>query len=403
MEEDYIIKEKLHSYPLWKYGRPRLILLDLELTERCNNNCRHCYINLPAEDANAKKKELSTQQLKKIIQEAASLGCIRVRFTGGEALLRNDFEELYLFTRKLGLKVLIFTNATLITERLAKLFSRIPPLDNIEVSIYGMKKASYESVTRAKGSFEAAREGIKLLLEKKVPFIVKGSMLPYAKEELDKFEAWAQGLPWMKKKPTYVIYLDLRCRRDNEKKNRRIKKLRLSPAEGFRMSLRSNSVDFHPLNRKEWRIKYLGPHGDRLFLCSAGLDHACVDAYGYLFPCLMLKHPQTGYDLKRGSLGEGLTGFFAGVRKKRAVASEYLKRCARCFLKGICSQCPAQSWLEHGVLDMPVEYCCRVAHNQAVKFGLLKETEAAWDIDDWKDRVMQVSKKIGMRYCQTMP
>ena len=27
---------------------------DLEITARCNLNCRHCYINLPANDANAR-------------------------------------------------------------------------------------------------------------------------------------------------------------------------------------------------------------------------------------------------------------------------------------------------------------------------------------------------------------
>ena len=34
-----------------------------------------------------------------------------MRFTGGEPLLRPDFEELYLHARRLGMKVLLFTNA----------------------------------------------------------------------------------------------------------------------------------------------------------------------------------------------------------------------------------------------------------------------------------------------------
>ena len=62
--------------------------LDMELTERCNNNCIHCYINLPADDRSAMEKELSTEELKEILKEAATLDYLTVRFTGGEPLLR---------------------------------------------------------------------------------------------------------------------------------------------------------------------------------------------------------------------------------------------------------------------------------------------------------------------------
>ena len=107
----YIVRLSSQESPLWETTRPVLMELDIELTERCNNNCIHCCINLPADDSIAKKRELSTAAIKDILKEAASLGCLSVRLTGGEPLLREDFEELYLYARKLGLKVLLFTNA----------------------------------------------------------------------------------------------------------------------------------------------------------------------------------------------------------------------------------------------------------------------------------------------------
>ena len=42
----YVQHVKRLSRPL----APRLGRLDIELTERCNNNCIHCYINRPAND-----------------------------------------------------------------------------------------------------------------------------------------------------------------------------------------------------------------------------------------------------------------------------------------------------------------------------------------------------------------
>ena len=77
--------------------------LDIELTERCDNDCIHCCINLPAGDAAARAREMTTAQVEDVLRQAADLGCLQVRFTGGEPLLRPDFEELYLFARRLGL------------------------------------------------------------------------------------------------------------------------------------------------------------------------------------------------------------------------------------------------------------------------------------------------------------
>ena len=58
-----------------------------------------------------------------------------------------------------------------------------------------------------------------------------------------------------------------------------------------------------------------------------------------------------------------------------------------CFLKGLCEQCPAKSWMEHGTLDTPVKYFCEIAHAQAEFLGLLEENEKAWEIKDWKKRM----------------
>src|SRR5208337_1889172 len=120
----------------------------------CNNNCIHCCINLPVNDGRARAREMGTDQVKDILTQAADLGCLTARFTGGEPLLRPDFEELYLFARRLGVKVIIFTNGRLITPVLADLLARIPPLVTMEVTVYGMREESYEAVTRVSGSFE---------------------------------------------------------------------------------------------------------------------------------------------------------------------------------------------------------------------------------------------------------
>jgi radical SAM protein with 4Fe4S-binding SPASM domain len=382
-DSSYVHLVSASKHRLWKNRSPLLGRLDMELTERCNNNCIHCCINLAKDDA-AREREISTEDAKRILTEAASLGCLSVRFTGGEPLLRDDFEELYLFARRLGLKVLIFTNARLITSEMADLLARVPPLEKVEVTVYGMSKESYEAVSRVNGSFNEFRRGINLLLDRKIPFVVKGALLPPNRREMDLFEIWASTIPGMDKPPSYSMFFDLRCRRDSPAKNRKIEQLRLSPEEG--VEVLSRDRERYLKEMKQFCSKFMAPPGDKLFSCGAG-HGACVDAYGMLQPCMMLRHPEAVYDLREGSLKDALTDFFPRLREMSAKNPDYLARCARCFLKGLCEQCPAKSWMELGTLDTPVDYLCQVAHTKAMDLGLLLDREKAWEVENWRKRV----------------
>lgn len=399
--------KKLGSHELTIMSR--LGHLDIELTERCNNDCIHCCINLPANDKAAQAREMTTEQVKSILKEAADLGCLQVRFTGGEPLLRPDFEELYIFARRLGIKVLIFTNARLITPQLADLLARIPPRVEMEVTVYGMSKKSYEAVSRVPGSFSQFQRGVDLLLERKIPFVVKSALLQHNKAEMDEFEKWAATIPWMDKRPGYSMFFDLRNRRDDEKKNTLIKNLRVTPAEG--LAILTRDAEKFRKEMDEFASKFMGPAGDKLFACGAG-NGLSIDAYGFAQPCMGVRTPELTFNVVRvqscrlnpkiheflkyyGSscklepalastlndknmLAQALD-FFKSLKDMKATNPEYLRRCAVCFLKGLCEQCPAKSWAEHGTLDTPVEYLCDVAHAQAYWLGWLKESEKAWN------------------------
>jgi radical SAM protein with 4Fe4S-binding SPASM domain len=368
---------------LWRQKPPLLARLDIELTERCNNRCLHCSVARAAGDAAAKAGEWPASRWRALLDEAAGLGSLVVRLTGGEPLLRDDFEAIYLHARKLGLRVMLFTNGTLITPRLASLFAEVPPLEPIEVSVYGMTRESCEAVTRVPGSFEAARRGVGLLVEHRVPFTLKGAVLPATRDEVDALTAWAAGLPGHVGTPAFAVLFDLHSRRDPER-SAAIAGLRLEAGEFVRFSRRHGDEAV-----AEWRDfcgRPGGARGDRLFICAPGAAAAAVDPYGRLQFCLGLRHPATVFDLGGGSLRDGLTGFLPRLREMRAEDPSYLARCARCPLRGLCAQCPVKSWAEHGTLDTPVEYFCGIAHAQAIAAGLLDPGEKAWAVADWAER-----------------
>jgi radical SAM protein with 4Fe4S-binding SPASM domain len=313
-----------------------------------------------------------------------------VRFTGGEPLLRDDFSGIYTAARRLGLRVSLLTNATLITPEIAWLLASIPPLEPIEITVYGMERDSCEAVTRTPGSFEAAWQGMNMLLQEKVPFIVKGAVLPPNRLEVERFEQWASTIPWMDRPPLYSLLFDLRARRDSMEKNRHIRALRISPEDLIEFLSRRREEYLKEMG--EFCSRFTQPPGSGLFPCSAGVGGACMDAYGTLQLCLLLRHPDTVYDLKGSSLRHAIEEFFPQVRKFTARNHEYLRRCARCFLHGLCEQCPAQSWMEHGARDTPVEYLCEITHAQARDVGLLGEGEMGWEVKDWKERIRRFSE-----------
>jgi radical SAM protein with 4Fe4S-binding SPASM domain len=363
--------------------------LDIELTERCNNACRHCYINLAENDDRVNERELSTAQWQDILRQAANLGVMSVRFTGGEPLLRQDFVDLYMFARRQGMKVLLFTNGRLITPELADLFARVPLLEKIEITVYGMHPESYDAEACAPGAYAQFRRGVELLLERRVPFIVKSALLPSNREEMAEFEAWAATIPWMDEPPTYSMFFDLRCRRDSPKRNRLIQRLRISPTDGLAVIARNEGS--YRKEMKDFCSRFIGPAGEVLFTCGAGKS-VCIDAYGKIQPCLLLRDPSLVYDTRCCRLGEALESFSGRLRQIKASDSSYIERCSRCFLHGLCEQCPAKSWSEHGTLDTPVEYLCQIAHAQANYLGLLDRGERGWEIADWQERVKRLGE-----------
>lgn len=361
----------------------RLPHLTIELTDRCNNNCQHCYINLPAQDPQALGKEMSSEFIKNLILQAADLGCLDLRFTGGEPLLRKDFSELYHFSRKNGFKVLLSTNARLITPDFVNLFKSLPPGQLINITVYGMSSETYDKVSGVKGSYEEFLRGVNLLEENHIAFALRMAVLPDNQLEVPAYEDWIKNLFNGKQKPVYVINFSQRARHDNPEKNHRIREIRGKPEEMIDLLAR---VDHYFGELRDFCRQFTGLISEKLFVCGFG-QSICIDAYGFAQGCLLLRHPDMLYNLHSGALAEALHIFFPKFSNRRAIHPLFLSRCANCCLRGLCAQCPAHSWMEHGTLDTPVEFQCRVAHAHARKLGLLSAEENGWEIADWQARL----------------
>jgi len=68
----------------------------IELTLRCNGKCPFCSIHSLPESILG--SDMSTQQIKHLIDEIGNLGVLALSFTGGEPTLRKDLPELIYYT-----------------------------------------------------------------------------------------------------------------------------------------------------------------------------------------------------------------------------------------------------------------------------------------------------------------
>ncbi len=217
----------LTEFALWGKTKRVPFSFELDITARCNNDCRHCYINLPAGDRVARNKELSFQEIKEITDEAVSMGALWCLITGGEPLLREDFFSIYSYMKKKGLLISVFTNATLIMEEHVRLFQKYPPRD-IEVTVYGVTQETYERVTRRAGSYAAFMRGLALLIESGVKVRLKAMAIRSNLEEIAEISRFCRERTrdYFRLDPL----LHLRYDKDLER-NEEIKSERLSPEE----------------------------------------------------------------------------------------------------------------------------------------------------------------------------
>jgi radical SAM protein with 4Fe4S-binding SPASM domain len=137
---------------------PKLNMLWIETTCECNLRCIHCYAS--AEDK-SKTDNLSTEEIKQVLDEASQIGCHDVQFTGGEATLRSDLKQLIDCARAKNINVEVFTNGTNLNESWAEFFSEKSV--QVAMSIYSHKAGTHDAITGVPGSFERSINSLKQL------------------------------------------------------------------------------------------------------------------------------------------------------------------------------------------------------------------------------------------------
>lgn len=323
----------------------------LELTERCNLGCVHCYINQPAGSPAARSRELATAEVAGLLDQMADAGCLFLLLTGGEVLLRPDFVEIYRHARRRGMLIHLFTNGTLMSPRIADVLAYSRPY-TIEITLYGATESTYDRVTQVPGSFARCMQAIELLQERGLPLYLKSFLLKTNHHELPAMRALAEklgvqfrydGLMWP--------------RQDGSQHNL---DLRLSVQE--LLALEREETE----KQEAWDEVVRAGEGlllraERVYGCGAAFRSFHVDSSGRMSACLMARRPS--YDLRQMRFEEAWEALGAVQQRRRNLDTA----CRTCTVNALCLQCPGWSQVVHGDDETPVEYVCELGRLRAAQ------------------------------------
>lgn len=155
---------KIMQEPSVRGEVPGLHSIYFYLTKGCNLRCCHCWIAPQYQEKAGSLPALELGLFKDIVEQAIPLGLSSIKLTGGEPLLHPEIHRILEFIGLKKIRLGIETNGTLCTSAIA---SQIARHQNcfVSVSLDGPNFSIHERIRKVAGSFEAAKCGIRNLVE----------------------------------------------------------------------------------------------------------------------------------------------------------------------------------------------------------------------------------------------
>lgn len=338
-------KEQMEQFQTMKNQKPCLQNIIIEITQKCNERCVHCYI--PHENKNS---IMSDKDFYAIVDMCGGIETIlNVRITGGECMSHPSFKNYIRYVKEKGFALTLLTNLTLLDDETIYILKE-GTLSQVQVSMFSVNPEIHDRITAVPGSLEKTMKNIEKLKAAGVPVSIATQAMEINKDSIERLYEY-----------TIKHGFNLRCdwtiiakeNRNSENLSYRIRNLsnyknicksRLKHCDGYEKELRK------ALSRD--------PKPETSHLCNAGTNGLYIDTNLKVHPC-------PGWDLIVGDLkSDSLSDIWNKSEKLQKVRDVVLKdfpKCAKCDIRNLCSICMAQADMEKVANDfkfeMP-EYVC---------------------------------------------
>lgn len=334
-----------------------------ELTGRCNLSCKMCLVRVDQKRIDELGlRERTTEEWIDMARQVRDAGTFALLLTGGEVMLRPDFCEIYEAIAQMGFLLTVYTNATMVTDKVMETFKKFPP-HKIGVTMYGASNDTYETMCGCKDGYDRFVAGIRKLSSLPSRFEIRTTIikdnwhdLP-AMREFTKKEFGDEKILTVSRFVTDAVRGGIACP----------KECRLTPEENVELTQESLTT-FHrqvmngerPLP-KETEEKFamqqisLPKEGSYLFEnCKAGEREYSIAWSGHMYACELLN---------RGYTKPFEAGFLTAWEElpKQYPKGKIVEQCQNCKYAALCESCPAVRLAETGEWFGIPEYACKEA------------------------------------------
>jgi radical SAM protein with 4Fe4S-binding SPASM domain len=298
----------------------------LDVTYRCNERCEHCYLE------HDDRGEMTTVEIKSVLQHLARAGVFFLTISGGEPLVRQDCFEIIEYARALRFNVKLKTNAILIREKQAKRL-RALGVEQIQISVYSHRPEVHDGITKVRGSLVRTLAAIRLLRLHGLKVTIANVLMKNNFQDSDGVRALAHDLDaHYSLDPTITPMID---------------------GNGSVLQYRMPSSELADVFRNPDLVGDVEsfcapppPVDDDVregLPCSAGHTSCYISPYGDLYPCVQF--PLACGNVRRQPFLE-IWQTSAQLKEVRSIRGKDLGTCSSCAHLGTCTRCPGLAFME---------------------------------------------------------
>jgi radical SAM protein with 4Fe4S-binding SPASM domain len=332
--------------------------IHLDVTYRCNERCVHCYLD------HDDQGEMTTAEIKNILDQLAEAGTFFLTLSGGEVLMRRDFFEILEHARRLMFNVRIKTNGVMIGVAEAQRMRELG-VEQVQISVYSHRPEVHDAITKLPGSLKKSIRAIRFLTSQGLKVAIANVMMTANMGDHAGVQALARELGVV-----YTLDPTITPKIDGDMS---ILNLRIPSSE-------LNAV-FHNQDLvgdvEEFCAPPPPPDDDVMegVPCSAGHTAAYITPYGDVFPCVQFPLPsgnlreQKFLDIWRGS---------PELNEVRSIRAKDLPVCSTCSHVGTCTRCPGLAYME-GSMRGPSTADCEKSFQRTgiVSANMLRKARSA--------------------------
>jgi AdoMet-dependent heme synthase len=303
------------------------IAVHMDLTYRCNERCLHCYLD------HDDRGEMTTAEIKGILDQLAEAGVFFLTLSGGEPLMRKDFFAIISHARSLLFNVKVKTNGLMIGEDEARRLQELG-VENLQISVYSHRPDVHDAITKVKGSLERTKTAIRFLRAQGLKLTIANVMMTGNLGDQAGVRELAKELDCLYTvDPTITPHIDgdtslLRLRIPTHE----LEKLMHSP------ELVGGDIDEYCAPAPEADSDTLESTP-----CSAGHTACYISPYADVFPCVQFPLP-TG-SLRRQKFLD-IWNDSPQMNEVRSIRLQDLSTCSGCGHVGGCTRCPGLAYME---------------------------------------------------------